>query len=105
MQIFIVLTESPLNVRKTAVYRFLILLLVPELLNKLTEISSWMQLHSNADFHFPCFPHSEKVSLNYFHIFHGIREISTFYMEFVKFPRIAFHIFHSALSVTPQKLQ
>ena len=55
-------------------------------LNKLTEIFSWMQLHSNADFHFPCFPHSKKLSLNYFprfpwnsrnfHVLRGIREIS-----------------------------
>ena len=32
MKIFIVLCESPLNVRKIALYRFLISFLVPELL-------------------------------------------------------------------------
>ena len=32
MKIFIVLSESPLKVRKVAVYRFLISFLVPELL-------------------------------------------------------------------------
>ena len=32
MKIFIVLSESPLNVRKIALYRFLISFLVPELL-------------------------------------------------------------------------
>ena len=31
MKIFIVLSESPLEVRKIAVYRFLVLFLVPEL--------------------------------------------------------------------------
>ena len=32
MEVFIVLSESPLKVRKSAVYRFLISFLVPELL-------------------------------------------------------------------------
>ena len=33
MKLFIVLSESPLKVRKITVYRFLISFLVPELLN------------------------------------------------------------------------